>query len=322
MSRTAALALVLAILPAGPGAAQRATGILDDVRQNTVRVEAGGQLGFGFIVGLRGSELLIATAWHTLNGPAGAQPDVCFVHRPDECVTGSVAYIADAVGAEPALDLAIVAAEPPPGLRWRPDVAARSARPGALVRFIGRSREWYVPAEPGVLGEAVPARRLLRYSGLPVARGVSGAPILSDDGIVAMHVESEGEGEPGLGVELAAIRERVQDHLRASWILRPRSSCEGVAEPQRRTLEARRIAVFVDPSRPDAALSAISRLRCGGAEVMPVIQARGGWPGDRVTYGPGELALVRAIQAVLAPVGRLETRLDQTERGDAEVWIR
>ncbi|MGQ0713988.1 MAG: hypothetical protein ACT4PJ_09675 [Gemmatimonadaceae bacterium] len=48
-----------------------------------------------------------------------------------------------------------------------------------------------------------------------MAEGVSGAPIVSRKGIVAMHVESVGEGGETRGVDIDAIRSRVVDGLRA-----------------------------------------------------------------------------------------------------------
>ena len=311
---------VIALPPHAPAAAQAASQLVEDARANVVRVEAGGRLGFGFLVGFYRGDLLVATAWHTLDGPGGTEPEICFFHAPDVCSQGTVVHVADRVGAEPALDLVLLTVAAPEGLAWRPGVLAPSPSPGDAVWFIGRNREWYIPPDAGRLGETDEPRRLVGYTGLPVARGVSGGPILTADGIVAMHVQSEGVGDAAWGVGIDAIRVRVEDHLRGHWILQPSDACSGRSSG-RLSVQGRRATVYVDATRPAAAIEAMIRLRCAGARVLPVAVADGGWPGNRIAYGRGELRLVRAVQGILAPMGRLDTELDLEQSGVA-VWLR
>ncbi len=291
--------VVTLLVLAAPASAQR------QYVHNTVRVEAGGRTGFGFIVGLQGANVLIATAWHTLDGVDG-DPSICFAHRPTDCARGQIVHVADAIGALPALDLAIVSAAYPAGLAWRPDAQATKQR-GEDVWFIGRSREWYLPDHPGRITSDVFERRLLEYRGLDVAEGVSGAPIVTRSGIVAMHVESEGETARGIAID--AIRERVVEHVRAHWALVPRPQCDE-RRAQRAALEGRDVAVFFDPARPAAALDAAALLLCVGARVM--LQPAAEWTGVGITYPRGELLSARAIQSTLAPLGRLDTALGST----------
>lgn len=312
--------ILVPLLAAATAAAQTAPPLVEDARANVVRVEAGGRLGFGFLVGFYQGDLLVATAWHTLDGAGGTEPEICFLHAPGTCSQGTIVHVADRVGAEPKLDLVLLTVAPPEGLAWRPGVLAASPVPGDAVWFIGRNREWYIPPDAGRLGEPDEARRLVGYTGLPVARGVSGAPILTADGIVAMHVQSEGVGDTGMGVDIDAIRVRVEDHLRGHWILRPSGACPA-GSAGRLSVQGRRATVHIDATRPAAGIEAMIRLRCGGADVLPAPVANGSWPGNRIAYGRGELRLVRAVQGILAPLGRLDTELDAGRSGVA-IWLR
>ena len=56
------------------------------------------------------------------------------------------------------------------------------------VWFIGRDREWYVPAEPGVVNRVSQLRYEILIDNLGVRVGSSGAPLLAADGIVGMVV--------------------------------------------------------------------------------------------------------------------------------------
>jgi hypothetical protein len=55
------------------------------------------------------------------------------------------------------------------------------------VWFVGKLGEWYVPARPGVVNEMELAGSI-RVDGLPVSPGTSGAPLISEHGIVGMVV--------------------------------------------------------------------------------------------------------------------------------------
>ena len=312
---------MLLLLPTvADAAAQGAPPLVQDARANVVRVEAGGRLGFGFLVGFYRGDLLVATAWHTLDGPGGTEPEICFYHAPGACSQGTIVHVADRVGAEPKLDLVLLTVAPPEGLPWRPGVLAPSPAPGDAVWFIGRNREWYIPPDAGQLGGLDEAHRLVGYTGVPVARGVSGAPILTADGLVAMHVQSEGVGDTAMGVDVDAIRVRVEDHLRGHWILQPSEPCPA-GSGGRLSVQGQRATVYVDATRPAAGIEAMIRLRCAGATVLPVPIAGGSWPGNRIAYGRGELRTVRAVQGILAPLGRLDTELAPEQSGIA-VWLR
>ena len=319
--RVFALALVLVSWSGPVVAAQSSSidGYLATLTHNVVRVRAAGS-GFGFIVGLRGGELLIATARHTLGDDWDAKPEVCFAPRGEVCRTSTVVYWADPIGNQPALDLVILAVPDPGSIMWRPDVEANAAV-GDDVWVIGRSSQWWVSPEPGRVAGRDSAARQLQYRDLAVAAGVSGAPIISRRGIVAMHLQETRSDQEARGLDLMAILERVTERVGGSWVLLAPSDCRS-APAESRELSGRTFVVHLDPSRPAAALRVIAALHCAGVRTMPhLVVDPASWQGDGVVYGAGDLRTGRAIQRLLASLIRLETRLG-SPTADAELWVR
>jgi hypothetical protein len=317
MKRVAsALAIVLTLTPSPA----RPETDLSSLKGNVARIDAGANTGFGFIVGLGDRELLVATAWHTLRELATDTLTVCFAHRGETCGVGKVVYVADAIGSQPALDMAIVRTFYPEGLAWRPDALGGRPRVGEPVWFIGRSHEWYIPSESGRASALDAAKQLVSYKGLEVAEGVSGAPIISAGGIVAMHVESVGGDGEARGVDVHAIRQRVVEGLRAQWVLVPRAQCAEQGA-HARVLAGRDIVVHFDSRQLDAGLDAIARLNCLGARTLPrPVWIGEPWPGNGITYVSGDLRAARTVQSVLTPLGRLDTRLGKAQ-GGLEIWV-
>jgi hypothetical protein len=315
-------ALVLALLP-GPNviSAQRAPASVSSFTGNVAGINAGDQTGFGFIVGLADRSVLLAIAWHTVRDFSGDSVTVCFLDPNRTCANGAVVYVADPIGSQPGLDLAIVRAPYPAGLVWRPDALGEVPRSGEPVWFIGRSSNWYIPNEPGRAIRRDSLRQLLAYEGLEVAEGVSGAPIVSRSGFVAMHVESDGGTGEARGVDLRAIRRRVIEGLRGRWILVSGEQCD----PQSahgRLLMGRDVDVHFDAREPEVGLAAIARLNCLGARALPHPEwGTSPWRGNAITYGSGELRAGRALQSVLAPLSRLDTRLGNAQ-ARLELWVR
>lgn len=317
--RSAAIAFGFALM-FGPAHALPQTD-LSSLKGNVARIDAGANTGFGFIVGVADGALLLATAWHTLENASGDTITVCFPHGVEPCGPGTVVYVADAIGSQPALDLAIVRTRYREGLVWRPDAFGSRAQAGDHVWFIGRSGDWYIPNEKGRVTSFDATKQLLSYLGLDVAEGVSGAPIISPTGIVAMHVESVGGDGEARGVDLRAIHQRVAEGLRAQWVLVPRAQCASQS-PHARVLSGRDIVVHFDGRQPEAALSAIAWLNCLGARASPrPVWAAQSWPGNGIIYASGELRLARTLQSLLASFGRIDTRLGSAE-GGLELWIR
>jgi hypothetical protein len=314
-ARRVAGALTLILANTCPAAAQDA--FVATLIDNVVQVRSV-RAGFGFIVGLRPGELLIATARHTLGDSWEPQVQVCFPPRGERCDSARITYYADAVGNQPALDLVILAVTDPGGIAWRPDAEA-SAEPGDDVWVIGRSTQWWVSPRPGrIIDHDVDARQVV-YRDLDVAPGVSGAPIVGRNGIVAMHVQEARSEQEARGLQLAAIRERVTERVDGEWILVPRATCDD-APAQLRALAGMTVLVHMDARRPARALEAIAALHCIGARGLPHAVAEG-LAADEIIYRSGDLRTARALQLLLAPLGRIEAHLGEPQH-DAEIRLR
>lgn len=319
-ARFGARGLVLLLLPFGPRlAAQEGAGAyVQSVRGNVALVRAGALTGFGFIVGLGERTVLIATAEHTLEHTT-APPEVCFLERPDACSAGAVVYLDDPrAPGDPDLDLALIEVAYPDRIPWRPDVMGTAPAAGEPAWFIGRNEDWFVPDTPGRILASDPRTGSLRYTGLPVAEGVSGAPVLVPDGIVGMHTGSAGE-DASEGVLLSAIRNRVEGRLGRQWILVPRRECDP-HDPAAGILANRWITVRFSRQQAAAALEAMARLRCLGALTLPGPLWEAPRSEREVVYRSGDLRSARALQALLASLGRIETRLGEPE-GELELIL-
>lgn len=305
------------------GQSESTRGYVESLKANTVRVEAAGMTGFGFIVGFSDQVLLLATAAHTLGYPDDpvSEAKVCFHHEPEACDDAAVVYFADPVGSLPGLDLAILSVPYPVGLPWRPDAMDSSPAVGEPVWSIGRDREWYIPSRPGSIVSLKRDSSAVVYEKMEVARGVSGAPMVTANGVACMHVKSAGQGQPASGIEIAAIRTRVEQQVGGRWILLPRQECD-VDDGHRRLIAGRGFLVHFDPSRPMAALESMARLNCLGARTLPSpVWSPSEWVGEQITYRSGDLRTARVLQTVLASSGRLEALLGEPQ-ADAEIWIR
>ena len=320
LARLGPRGIFLFLFPLGPGlAAQEGpVAFVQSVRGNVALVRAGGATGFGFIVGLGERTVLIATAEHTLEHTTD-DPQVCFVERPDACSEGKVVYLDDPrASGDPDLDLALIEVAYPDRLPWRPDVMGATLLAGTPAWFIGRNEDWFIPDTPGRILASDARAGSLRYTGLPVAEGVSGAPILVPDGIVGMHRESSGD-DGAEGVLLSTIRNRVEERLGRQWILVPRVACDEHSEAAG-ILANRWIAVRFSRRQAPAALEAMARLRCLGVLTLPIPlwDAPGGE--REVVYSSGDLRSARVLQTLLSSLGRIETRLGEPE-GEMEIVL-
>ncbi|MCC6431901.1 MAG: hypothetical protein IT354_13400 [Gemmatimonadaceae bacterium] len=281
----------------------------DALLPNTLLVRAGAKQGFGFVVGVSNKQMIVATALHTVDHEGGDSPEVCFAPNGERCVKGRLAYAADATGALTALDLAFITIPYPDALPWRTDVWARRTSAGASVRTIGRGSDWYVPARAGRVSAVDLASSLLTYIGLDVTTGVSGAPVVSDAGIVAMHVQELGSPAGARGITIDAIRQRLELYAPGSWALVHPADCAAHAA-LRSDMEGRDVVVRFRVAALQTAVTAAAQLSCLGARarLAPAWESSG-FSGDEILYRSGELPTVRAIQAVLGSVGRLPGRL-------------
>jgi len=186
----AILCLAAAILatPCKSLSQSEAADIVEQLRQNTVRIEAA-QHGFGFVVGEKDRLLYIVTARHILVGEED-NPD------SQQITTARItffsdqgkSYTADVLGTHTG-DVAVLRVSAPPNFHWVAECLAGADKVDRTtpVWFVGRRDEWYIPALPGAIASRQPsAESLIDIDNLPVSRGTSGAPLISNTGIVGM----------------------------------------------------------------------------------------------------------------------------------------
>lgn len=187
------LVLVLAGIPEALAQARVGEALANDLRGNVVRVIArwpGGALqsGFGFLVGERSGLLYIVTADHVVrdsNLTAGV-PGITFYYDQGKEYPGEVL---DTHLLESAGDVAVIRIRPPPGLSWRRDALANvPAVRGDDVWFAGLQGAWYVPVRPGAISNIEPGGEI-RFEGLAIRPGTSGAPLIGKSGILGMIVK-------------------------------------------------------------------------------------------------------------------------------------
>jgi hypothetical protein len=198
--------------------------------------------GFGIIIGERDKFLYVVTANHVVRGNTpgefDATPTVYFSRfqgapYPSELLETS----------SPAADLAVIRINTTkaPLVTWTREVlSAENTSANALsatnIWFIGLEQRWFVPPKPGKVSDV---REVIRneYSGstiivdgLNITEGTSGAPLLSDDGIVGMIVSVSNTQQ----VETIPI-ERIEAIIKGweqPWqltIISPKQNCDKLA---------------------------------------------------------------------------------------------
>lgn len=170
--------------------AQTAT---DAVADNVVRVISrwtdgtSERDGFGFVVGERAGLVYIVAADHVVRNDnmVPATPAIVFHQDPGKEYQGDLlaTHLDKFAG-----DLAVIRIQPPAGFSWQP--AARSKDPpvrGDDVRFIGLEGKWFVPFKPGAINSVAP-NGTIRFEGLAIRTGTSGAPLVGQKGILGMII--------------------------------------------------------------------------------------------------------------------------------------
>ena len=204
--------MLIGNLPGGEVIAQTSSSAADrlanDLRRNVVRVDMQWQdgsprkSGFGFIVGERSNLLYIVTAYHVVrNDNSGlGTPSITFFQDQGKPYQGDLLLDTHLVQAEG--DLAVIRVPPPPGFSWQ--TAARSsvaAERSDDIRFIGMDMQWLVPVRPGAVNTVEP-NHAIRFEGLTIRPGTSGAPLIGDKGIVGMIISDDVFGGRATPIDL------------------------------------------------------------------------------------------------------------------------
>jgi len=178
--------------------------------------------GFGFVVGEEEGYLYVVTAKHVVRVD---KPDVeavvyaKFYERKGESFEARILDVSFVN-----LDLALLKVKKPfEEYTWQ---AKCYAEPEVAdpVWFIGRSEDWFVPIAPGYVLEQ-PFLGKFSVEELEVEGGCSGAPLISEEGIVGMIIQDDGVDVIALSIK--ELRHAVEVKWTYSWGL-----CECIPTPK------------------------------------------------------------------------------------------
>lgn len=229
-SRRTAIGLVLLVVPLHLASAQSdGEQMARDLRQNTVRIQAGQRDGFGFIVGERSGYLYIATARHVLtaDAPDALHTEVNVYFYSDQ----GTAAKAEMLGPH-ANDLGMVRVPKPRGLSWRKDCLPKTGQQarGTPVWFVGRNREWYVPVRSGTIVSDQPSTQSqIEVEYLQVAPGTSGAPLVAGSGFIGII---QNDSDVGTLVLTSDFIERAFKQVNYPWNLTASNTAGGTTSSE------------------------------------------------------------------------------------------
>jgi hypothetical protein len=172
------------------------------LRKNVVRVN---NRGFGIIVGQKGDRLYIVTPNHVVPDGKREAIDLSFFSRPGERVAATL--LLDNAR-YPNRDLAVLEAPLPANFSWERNCEADIHKliamtgtddlRGIRAWFIGRQADskniWFVPSNPGLVNGGPNTEELIAVEIATAMGGTSGAPLVTDAGIIGMIVQDEGAG--------------------------------------------------------------------------------------------------------------------------------
>lgn len=192
------------------------------LRNSVVRIESP-ENGFGWVVGERGDELYIVTGNHVVSPNDNFElydtVIIQFFYAPDKAVVAKPIKLDDR---SVKLDIGVLRAPKPEGFIWRKDTMAmaREHKAGMKVWYIGQAGEWKIPHEPGIIdNEDISAGKDIKLK-MPVLGGSSGAPLISDYGILGMLQSDNPHSRDAQGIAIDAIMTACK-HTRISWTIEP-----------------------------------------------------------------------------------------------------
>jgi hypothetical protein len=209
--------------------------LLESLKNNVVSITAtrsdgSEQQGFGFIVGATRGLLYIVTANHVVRGegPEGLSTRVTLRYFYDQGVT----YQAKLLGTSSnERDLAVLTTETPAGFTWRQDALSSGEQVewGTDVWFVGRNGRWDAPAIAGKVTEVNLSDQIV-VDNLPVQPGTSGAPLISQHGIIGMIVsDAPGDVSRALTIDFIHKALKTWNH---PWEIKPLMAKPLVATPR------------------------------------------------------------------------------------------
>jgi len=165
--------------------------------------------GCGFVVGEENGYLYVVTAKHVVcaDQPVETKVFAQFYGKRGEDFAAKVLNIS-------VEDLAVMKIRKPfEDYTWKRQCYSRPKKDDSIW-FVGRSQDWYVPFEPGYAFDLLPGK--FSVAGLDVLLGSSGAPLISEKGIVGMVLEDE-PGRVVTALNMETIRAIVEKRWKRPW---------------------------------------------------------------------------------------------------------
>ena len=277
LARTGAACLIVlvAIIPVLVRAQLSGDELALKLRKNVVKITAKRESGesahgFGFIVGKQRDQFYIVTANHVVrsNRPGGASKSVKVKFYSDPGRTYEAVLLETFYGKPQ--DFAVIQATTPANLLWEskalvPFKSIKAGLRGEKVWFIGRSGKWYIPTIPGSINSEKPdLNSIIHIDIVSVRIGTSGAPLITENGIIGMIIQDEIGSARAVSIE--AIKAAFEE-WRYPWSLQA-SIGQGIKSAAQ-TQAASVKTVGTDKTPPLAKLPAASPLPKAGPPAQP-----------------------------------------------------
>jgi hypothetical protein len=250
----ACLIIFLAIMPILGRAQSSGDELALKLRNNVVKITAKRESGesahgFGFIVGKQRDQFYIVTANHVVrsNRPGGASKSVKLKFYSDPGRTYPAVLLETFYGKPQ--DFAVVQVTAPANISWESEalvslLSIKAGMRGEKVWFIGRSGKWYIPTIPGRINSEKPdLHSIIQVDIVSVRVGTSGAPLITENGIIGMIIEDEVGSARAVSIE--AIKAAFEE-WRYPWSLRAIRDQKGpipkAASPQEKTPSLAKLA--------------------------------------------------------------------------------
>ena len=179
--------------------------VTEDLKQNVVAVtvkfdDNSEEKGFGFITGEKDGQLYLVTAGHVVHGKLPKNP----VKIQVKFMSSLRQFSAEEESWFEADDLSLLTLPKPNGIQWQRKFAHFHPQAYQSVRFIGKNGDWVSPGA-GEISRINSTRIEFTTQGMEL--GTSGAPLLSESGIIGLVLDDERTSSRALS--LTRIRELI-----------------------------------------------------------------------------------------------------------------
>ena len=209
--------------------------IAEPYKSITVRVVGEGD-GFGFVVGMHNDSVFIITPKHVIDGerPRPGQSGAVNVYFYQEFSSLSAQVIAR----DPGLDMALLRVIKTKSFSFESQSVCTRYKRSDPVWWVGQDRTWRVPldhfAGQLAVNEADTGDRI-EFNAIGIKPGVSGAPLIGEEGIIGMVIEDA----PPTAYALDIDKIRRFARSKARWAL-PDCSASGISTSTSRAVKVKK----------------------------------------------------------------------------------